>query len=52
MHFDKMSRNLGTHFLRYKSRILISIVDGPGYFLRYGIEQSIVTYLYIHADNH
>ena len=42
-----MTRNPGTHFLRYRSRILGTIVDGSGYFLRYGTKQSIVTYLYL-----
>ena len=40
---DKMTKNPGTHFLRYRSRILGTIVVGSGYFLRYGTEQSIVT---------
>ena len=39
---DKMTKNPGTHFLRYRSRSLGTIVVGSGYFLRYGTKQNTV----------
>ena len=43
---DKMTRTPGINVSEGQVKNLRAIVDGSGYFLWYGTEQSIVTYLY------